>query len=175
MGQSQSRARRRAEQRAAEEAEAARNAAQQAAPKPAPPKPAPPKPAPPKPAPVRDTKVNFLVAPDGLTLPLPSQVVRRRVSLAKTVLPTYAEDAWWLAFRSRNQIPFAKAAMAMIRALIREEDRHYRAALAETYRTGVPVAPEVGPLMAALIGELEEMKADKAEAEKRRGESQSAS
>jgi hypothetical protein len=150
------RARRNAEKAAREKEQAP------AVPKPQAPAPKPVQPvlaAVPEPEPEPEAQeLNFMVPPGDLLLPEGVYPADKQ----KPLVVDYALDAHWQQFRGRNPDLriFQKTMRAMMRVLMREEHAAVEAARAEVRRTGVPVRPQVPPLLKAIREELRQMKAE---------------
>lgn len=94
---------------------------------------------------------NLLMAPGALP-----------IGMKPTVPFTPAETAWWQQFVMRNpdMKVFRKTMRAAIRVMMREEAEMAMAAEEEARRTGVPVAPGVGPFTAAVREERRLVRAE---------------
>ncbi|MFD7835519.1 hypothetical protein [Streptomyces sp. NPDC059761] len=106
-------------------------------------------------APPRE-EVNFLLPPGGL---LPSEdAVKGSPVKGKTVKVPDALNRHIQDFKNRHDVEFTKGALALWRALMREDAAMIAEAKEASRKSGLPVAPKSGPIYRAMLAELEMMR-----------------
>ncbi|MGW7100314.1 hypothetical protein [Streptomyces sp. NPDC054838] len=101
-------------------------------------------------------RLDFTVPPGGL-LPAEGSVKGPPVKV-KTVKVPDALNRHIMNFMARHPVDFANVALALWRALMREEIAELEAAKVAQRREGGPVAPKTGPIYQAMAAELQMMR-----------------